>query len=320
VVGERGRVERGRLTAGMGRGAILAAMVLVSFVSIGAAGRERGAMGETIAWPSEAGGWREEGGAARYEGRAIYDYMDGAGEVYLAFNFKRLTVHRFERPDHPPLIAEFFEMASPADAFGVFAFDRQDPEAHIGQGSEFGGGLLRFWKGRYFASIYGEGEGSEQERAVLEIGKGLAAAIAERGEPPRLMEALPPQGRLEGSARFVRSHVLLNQRCFISQENVLQLGADTEAALARYDLGKGRTCLLLIRYPDQARAASAFAGFKRASMPQAPDRATTRTEDGTWTGAELHGTNVVIALHAPDERSARRLMEEAAARMKEERP
>jgi hypothetical protein len=305
--------------ARMGRAAVLAAMILFSFAARGTAGPERGAMGETIAWPTEAGGWREAKPAGRYVGRAIYDYMDGAGEVFLAFNFRQLTVLRFERPDHPPLIAELYEMGSPADAFGVFSFDRQDPDAHIGQGSEFGGGLLRFWKGKYFASIYGEGEGSDQERAVLEIGKRLAAAIEERGEPPRLMEALPPAGQVEGSARFVRSHVLLNQKCFVSNRNILGLGPDTEAALARYDLGKERTCLVVVRYPDQAKAEAAFTGFNGASKPEAPGRAVTRTEDGTWTGAELRGTHVVIALRASDERSARRLMEEAAARLKEER-
>lgn len=318
MIGESDRVSRGWRMVRMGRAAFLAAMILFSFVVLGAAGPERGAMGETIVWPAEAGGWREAGTAARYEGRAIYDYMDGAGEVYLAFNFRQLTVHRFERANHPALIA-VFEMASPADAFGVFTFDRQDPEAHIGQGSEFGGGLLRFWKGRYFASIYGEGEGREQEQAVLDIGTRLAAAIAERGEPPRLMEALPPQKQVEGSAGFVRSHVLLNQKCFISNRNILELGPDTEAALARYDLGKGRTWLLVIGYPDPARAASAFTGFKGDSMPQASGRAVTRAEDGTWTGAELRGAHVVIALHAPDEGSAGRLIGEALARIKEEK-
>ena len=107
-------------------------------------------------------------------------------------------------------------MGSPADAFGVFSFDRQDPDAGIGQGSEFGGGLLRFWKGRYFVSVYGEGEGKEQEEAVLEIGRRLASSIVETGEPPRLIRALPEERQVEGSVRFVRSHVLLNQRCFVS--------------------------------------------------------------------------------------------------------
>ncbi len=59
------------------------------------------------------------------------------------------------------ITVELYKMASSADAYGVFTFERQDDPAGIGQGSEFGGGMLRFWKGTYFASVYAEGEGAD---------------------------------------------------------------------------------------------------------------------------------------------------------------
>ena len=170
-------------------------------------------------------------------------------------------------------------MGTPQDAFGVFTWDRQDPDAGIGQGSEFGGGLLRFWKGRHFVSVYGEGEGKEQEQAVLEIGRRLASSIVETGGPPRLIGALPDERRVADTARFVRSHVLLNQRCFISNENILGLEADTEAVFARYDFGKDRTFVLLVGYPTEARAASAFAAFGKAY----------KLDAGGWQRPGAHG-------------------------------
>jgi hypothetical protein len=243
--------------------------------------------------------------------------MDGAGEVYLAYNFRQLTVHRFERQGHPALIAELYEMGTSADAFGVFSFDTQDPEAGIGQGSEFGGGLLRFWKGSHFVSIYGEGEGKEQEQAVLEIGRKLASSIVGTGEPPRLIRALPGERQVEGSVKFVRSHVLLNQRCFISHENILRLDADTEAVFARYDFGKERTFVLLVGYPDEARAKSALAAFRKTYGLDAGSMA--QAEDGTWTGAEAEGSAIVIALHAPAAGVVRQLIDATKMRLKEER-
>ena len=256
------------------------------------------------------------GEAVHYQGRAIFDYMDGAGEVFLAYNFKQLTVRRFERQGHPAVIAELYEMGSPADAFGVFSFDKQDPDAGIGQGSEFGGGLLRFWKGRHFVSVYGEGEGEEQEQAVLEIGRRLASSIVETGEPPRLIRSLPEERQVEGSLKFVRSHVLLNQRCFISYENILQLEADTEAVFARYDFGKDKTFVVLIGYPGEAKARSAFTAFKKAYMLDAEGMV--QAEDGTWTGAEEEGPRVIIALHAPKAEAARQLIDATKTKLKEE--
>jgi hypothetical protein len=243
--------------------------------------------------------------------------MDGAGEVYLAYNFRQLAVRRFERQGHPALIAEVYEMGTPADAFGVFSFDKQDPEAGIGQGSEFGGGLLRFWKGSHFVSIYGEGEGKEQEQAVLAIGRELASLIVGTGEPPRLIRALPAERQVEGSVKFVRSHVLLNQRCFISRENILLLDADTEAVFARYDFGKERTFVLVVGYPGEARARSALAAFRKVYKLDAGGMA--QEEGGTFTCAEAEGPTVVIALHAPAAGVAKQLIDATKMRLKEER-
>ena len=296
----------------------LVGMMALSLAPWGGLVAEKGTMEKTIRWPSEAGGWKRTGSEDCYEGRMIFDYMDGAGEVYLAYNFRRLTVCRFERQNYPALIAELYEMGSPADAFGVFSFDQQDPEAGIGQGSEFGGGLLRFWKSRYFISIYGEGEGKEQEKAVIEIGQRVAAAIAETGEPPQLIRSLPQERQMKRSVRFLRSHVLLNQRYFISHQNILQLEADTEAVFAQYDLKKGKTYVLLIGYPGEARARSAMATFRKAYMPDAT-AGIIELADGTWTGAEIDGPHIVIALHAPNSEAARQLIAETKLRLKEER-
>jgi hypothetical protein len=290
-------------------------MIALSLWLMPGAAAGKGAMDETIGWPSEAGGWKRTGEAVRYQGRAIFDYMDGAGEVYLAYNFRQLAVHRFEKQGHPPLIAELYEMGTPADAFGVFSFGKQDPEARIGQGSEFGGGLLRFWKGRHFVSIYGEGEGKEQEQAVLEIGRKLASSIVGTGEPPRLIRALPTERQVEGSVTFVRSHVLLNQQCFISYQNILRLEADTEAVFARYDFGHDKTFVLLVGYPNETRARAALTTFRKTYRLDAGGMA--QPGGGMWTGAEAEGPRVIIVLHAPAAGVVRQLIDATRKKLKE---
>ncbi len=269
---------------------------------------EKSAIGAAVVWPSEAGGWKRAGEPAVYEGRAIFDYMDGAGEVFLAYNFKRLAVQRYEKQGSAAIIAEFYEMATPQDAYGVFSWDRQDPDAGIGQGSESGGGLLRFWKGRHFVSVYGEGQGEEQEQVILEIGRGLASSIRDTGAPPLLLRALPDDRQVTGSVRFVRSHVLLNQRCFISNRNILELKADTEAVFARYDFGKERTFVLVIGYPAAPRAKSALAAFGKARKLNAAGMG---MDGGAWTTARAEGRHVIIVLNAPKEDIAKRLLDRA---------
>src|SRR5512137_2355280 len=135
-----------------------------------ATGGEKEKLNPKVPLPAEVEGWKWDGKDMRYNSRTLFDYIDGAAELYLAYGFQNLTVHRFEKSSQPAVTVELYEMASSEDAYGVFSFERQDEAVEIGQGSEFGGGLLRFWKGKYFVSIYADGEGKGVESALLKMG------------------------------------------------------------------------------------------------------------------------------------------------------
>jgi hypothetical protein len=122
-------------------------------------GEEKGKMNQVISFPAEVEGWKWDGIEMKYNSKTLFDYIDGAAELFLAFGFQNLTARRFEKSNQPPITIELYEMGSSEDAYGVFSFDRQDEAVGIGQGSESGGGLLRFWKEKYFVSIYADGEG-----------------------------------------------------------------------------------------------------------------------------------------------------------------
>ena len=276
------------------------------------------ATGDTMKWPNEVVGWKWDGKQEVYDAQSIFKYIDGAAEVYLAYNFQGLKVGHYDREGRPRLIADVYRMGTAEDAFGVFSFERQDDDAAIGQGSEFGGGLLRFWKGSYFVTVYADGEAPDAEKEVLGLGRAIAASIVETGSPPDIVRALPGEeaGLVERSVRFVRSHVLLNQRFFVSHDNILGLDRKTGAALATYVRGGRQVTLLLIRYPDETKAAAALTAFRSAYTPEAAKTGTIRTEDGTWTSSEREGTLLFVVFGAPAETDARALLKSALQRSK----
>ncbi|MBI5583946.1 MAG: hypothetical protein HY892_08995 [Deltaproteobacteria bacterium] len=262
-------------------------------------------------WPPEAANWKWDGAEGRFAGKALYEHIDGAAEVYLAYGFQEVKACRYIRPGHPDILAEVYLLGSAADAYGVFSLERQDPEVGIGQGSEFGGSLLRFWKGPYFVTVLGNGTGRELEEAVLTLGRELAKGIKATGLPPRLLGLLPDQDPLPPPNRvcFVRSHVLLNRCFFISHQNLLRLGPDVQALLAQYPGEKNRLRLLLLRYPTAARARSALAGFQSAYLPESgPAGLAVRTEDGAWTKADRYQNFVVVVFGAGEPAEAERLL------------
>ena len=275
-----------------------------------------------IKWPSEIAGWKWDGESRRFAGKALYEHIDGAAEVYLAYGFRQVTVRRYLRAGQPDILAEVYRLGSAEDAYGVFSLERQDPEAGIGQGSEFGGSLLRFWKGPYFVTVLGNGTGRELEEAVRALGKELAAGLRETGPPPRLLHFLPDPDTLPGPDRicFVRSHVLLNRCFFISHQNILRLGPDVQALLARYPGEKHRPRLLLLRYPTDGRARAALASFQAAYLPESgPAGSPVRTEDGTWTGRARYRNYVIVVFEAGEPAEAEGLLRHVLNRLQKEK-
>jgi hypothetical protein len=249
----------------------------------------------------KASDWKWDGKEIQYNSRNLFDYIDGAAELYLAYGFQNLTVRRFEKSSQPPIAVEIYEMASSEDAYGLFSFERQGEAIGIGQGSEFEGGLLRFWKGKYFVSAYADGEGLEGESAILKLGRAAADSIPAMGPEPKLVGFVPGQdlGLVDKSVRYLKSHVLLNQLFFIAHQNILSLSRETEAVLAQYVRDKKKSELLLVRYPDSKEAGDAYQGFMKAYLPDAGGKDRAITEDGKWTVAWHRNEFVLIVFGVP---------------------
>jgi hypothetical protein len=273
-------------------------------------GEEKGKMSQEISLLSEAGGWKWDRKEIQYDPKSLFGYIDGSAELYLAYGFQNLTVRRFEKPSQPPIVVELYEMASSEDAYGVFSFEHQDEAAGIGQGSEFGGGLLRFWKGKYFVSIYAEGEGTEVESAILTMGRAAANSIPSSGPEPKLVGLIPGKdfGLADKSVRYLKSHVLLNQRFFIAHQNILNLNRKTEAVLAQYLKDGQRTHLLLIRYPNMKEAEEAYQSFMKVYLPDAVGKDRSKTEDRKWTFARQRKEFILIVFGASAEADGEALL------------
>jgi hypothetical protein len=285
-------------------------MVLMLAVAQIVNGEEKEKKSQEISMPSEAGAWKWDKKDMRYDSKTIFSYMDGAAELYLAYGFTNLTVRRFEKSSQPPITVELYEMTSSEDAYGVFSYEHQDEAAGIGQGSEFGGGLLRFWKGKYFVSIYAEGEGQEVESAILEMGRATANSITSVGAEPKLVSLIPGKdlGLVDKSLRYLKSHVLLNQRFFIAHQNILNLNRKTEAVLAQYLQDNQKAQLLLIRYPDSKEAGDAYQSFMKVYLPDAGGKGRLRTEDKKWTFARQRNEFIIIVFSAATEDSGEALL------------
>jgi hypothetical protein len=259
--------------------------------------------------PKEVNGWEAKEQDVLYDPDTIFDYIDGAGEIYRAYNFQRLLARHYTKEANPRIIADLFDMGSSKNAYGVFTHDLEGKDVDIGQDSTYKGGLLSFWKGRFFISLYAEEETEEAKKALLLLGKKVASAIKQEGDPPSLVALFPIENLRDKRIHFFYNHLILNYHFFVADENILLLGQETEAALANYAEGNEIFYVLLVRYSGEERARDAYKGFSETYMPEASNSGILQTENGKWTAVRLKEDLLVIVFDGLSESHAKNMIE-----------
>ena len=286
----------------------LAAAMILAFVPL-----VRGAvkdLGPKL--PKQVLDWKSSGPDETYDRKTLYDYMDGGAEVYLAFDFREVFVRKYADTVGDELVLDIYDMGSSAEAFGMFSCDRQDPEVRIGQGSEYGPGLLRFWRGRYFVSVTVSGNEDTAEKAVLELGRAVAPLLGPDGAPPDLVGRLPAPGLRPEKTAYFHNNIHLSNRYFISPDNILNLDEKTACVFAEYGATGGATArLLVVKYPDGAQAAAAATSFRTSFLPGADAEGAARTENKGWCAVKVRGNLLAAVFEASSRDSALKLAAEA---------
>jgi hypothetical protein len=259
--------------------------------------------------PDHIRGWKITGEDRVYDRGTLFDYMNGGAEVYLAFDFRRVRVNRFKRPDGIEMTLDIYEMGSAPEAFGIFSCDPEDEEVGIGQGSRYGFGLLRFWKGPYFVTVMADAEGEEVDRAVLELGREIDKLLGPEGPEPEMLSILPQARLIKNRVSYFHSNIHLNNRFYIASENILNLDSGTECVFAEYrSEGEEPVSLLVIRYGDANKAISAYRSFLSNFVTGADVKGPVRTENHKWIQAQVTGDTLAVVFDAPNGDLAKQML------------
>jgi len=260
--------------------------------------------------------------------------MDGAGELYLAYQLDHLEVFEYTNPPQDSILVELYRLKTTDDAYGLLSGDwggdpldlggMIKPVVHRGIAPEnyalYGAGLLRLRCGNWFARVMAYQETPQSREVVMQLGRALAGGWPVEA-PPKLACLIP--GKIgeawiaqSGRLCFLRSHLVLNSIYFLSTENLLQLGPLVEAVFVPYNAssevaGAKHPKLLQVKYPDEKAAIKACQDFKRGylqqndspSDPGMKRNGTQKIEDG-WVGYACRGKNLTLVFECPDEESA----------------
>jgi len=289
--------------------------------------------------PQSIGGWTQSGTSRYIDSKNIFEYMNGAGELYLAYRFDYLEVFEYVSADKESIVVEVYYMASSDDAFGLLSLDWTGEASSISDDTVennhsnlapttrafYGSGLLRLASGAIYSRILAYQESAESREAVLALGR--AVAINKKSPPePAFITNLPKQVGSIWKLRvdrigFFRSHLVLNSLYYLSHENILKFSHHTEAVTAPYESVSdsnrpGRVQLLLVNYRLSSRAREALDSFHQSYLNEHKKQfdskteshiATYEIEDG-WVGYRLDRSCLAVVFQCQDQKSAEQFL------------
>ncbi len=237
--------------------------------------------------PRMVHGWYCSEKVQMIDSNNIFDYMDGAGELYLGYRFKILTVCEYLSNDNNNILVEIYEMDTSDDAFGLLSLDWSGESVFLNKYSRFdstmtpctralyGRGLLRLVSGKYYVRIMATRETVEARNAVIQIGKAIYMDSSIEPEIIQLMPSLEKLGLNLNSDKiaFFRSHMVLNSFFYLSHQNILNLDHSVSAVSATYssrikNTQSKPTQILIIEYTTHQKAGEAFNHFSKVFLPE----------------------------------------------------
>ena len=171
---------------------------------------ERGAPGTeamVVALPNAdvLTGWEMVSEPETYGPENLWDYINGQAEFYLAYGFVRVDAAEYRQESgSPSVVVEVYQMASPEDAFGIFAAERNsdDRQIEVGSGGYLGTNVLNFWQGENYIKLTSFETGAGYEEALAALAREISARGPTSSGELEIFSYFPEEGRIEASERY----------------------------------------------------------------------------------------------------------------------
>ena len=168
-----------------------------------------GAAGGTNLFP-EMAGWKQSGEIQIYSRTNLYDYINGAADLYLKYDFQELKVADYVNDQKASVTIEVYRHKTPVHAFGIYSQERlgnaNDLEVGVQGYSEKG--VLNFLTADCYVKMSGIDVGPEEQAVLHAFAKKVVEKLGGRGSLPSMLSLFPREGKKKNSEKFIAREFL----------------------------------------------------------------------------------------------------------------
>ncbi len=150
--------------------------------------------------------WKIPEAPQDYFPEILFEYINGAAEIYLSYDFKELTVGQYEKGDsNASLIIEIYDMGNEINSFGIYSAERFPDSQFISLGNQ--GYLeeetLNFIVGKYYIKLLCFDSGEDSADFLKLFSQEVVKRVKDKGTLPPALAFFPKQGLVRNSEKFI---------------------------------------------------------------------------------------------------------------------
>ncbi len=155
-------------------------------------------------------GWSQQGEILKYKADNLYEYINGAADLYLTYDFQELQVAEYHNGKNASIVIEIYRFNNTDQAFGIYSQERPGEWDYLSIGAQGyqEGPMLNFISGNYYVKI----SGSDIPDSATSVINLLAVKTAEQigGNPclPLELKCFPATDLRPYSEKFINRNFL----------------------------------------------------------------------------------------------------------------
>ncbi len=219
-------------------------------------------------------GWVVKAEPTVYGPETLWDFIDGAADLYLSYAFVDLHVAYYTNREGIEVRAELYRHDSSEDAYGIYSQERspESPPAPFGCEGYLDSGMLNYVCGPVYVKLSSNQEGDSVAPALATVAGTIEVALGGPTSMPGGFSLLPRRHRVARSEQYIA-------------RDFLGYGFLRRAFVARY--GENGACRAFVLREDQSsdiqRILASFASV--ATLRPADDGEGSQVFDDPHVGA-----------------------------------
>ena len=182
---------------------------IISFIALLLLFSQYGFSQDLIKYP-KIGQWKPQKSVQVYLEDNLFDYINGASELYLSYDFRQLDVVYYKNRQKQEITVEIYTHASPLVAYGIYSQERSPDGNYLNNGTEsyIDGSNLFILTGKHYLKIYSYDLNDDAKAVLSEFAQPIVELLNGDNSLPALLSAFPEENLRPKSTQLVAKNLL----------------------------------------------------------------------------------------------------------------